>query len=774
VITRIETSRAAAPIEISIKDALLEIDMLAADVFARVTPSIVRLLAALPAGWSVAGPARMLLHVARAAATADAGEHFEYVWDALASALDDGAPLALLDPWREVLTSSHRLYVESDICDHAKKRPAVERAMRVVLAIAWSGPIAKQDVNRSGLWLEAGLTDEALAAEVTIALREVDGWMLVDIARAAIALAEPTVAELAAVAKTLFEAAEDWRHAQTQALCAVLVHAAHTGGAWIARAALADNQAASLAAIGETLTLMPRAKWPRMTTARDAAWIARYPEALHPALHKLATVDDDAEATAARRLADDVPDPAALRAEIAALRTRLDKPGAAKRLANLEDRLAHPKPPSVKRLANIAAKLERTARDLGLSRFTHAITDGASERVVRAFGLESLPAWATDPKTIALLFALLSLDEYDRALAGRMIRARGGDRPWDLRDDPKNRAFLAELRTAGIDPDPWLDDSPRVVRDGDDVFTLELTGDPIEVFAMGAHFGTCLSPDGGNFFSVVANAADVNKRVIYAKRDGRVIGRCLLALTEGFAILSFHVYAHEQVSKLEQHIRDFVLELANRMHTSVAPRGTVRLLLANDWYDDGPRDLVGRFRNLDDAGLDFRNLDPAALVGVLRAALDREIDDVTLPIILGHGGIFHNPALVVPLAPFIFASTVPHTHVTAAHLALRAGDRALADRFLGDHVAVIRLDDHPWQDGEMLAQLRPSYTLARLRETRHRTVRDWDDEPGDRCAVAGVALEALHRPKQAAAMYRLALRDDWLIPHVQWRLDRIG
>ena len=121
------------------------------------------------------------------------------------------------------------------------------------------------------------------------------------------------------------------------------------------------------------------------------------------------------------------------------------------------------------------------------------------------------------------------------------------------------------------------------------------------------------------------------------------------------------------------------------------------------------------------------------------------------------------------------ASAAPNTHVVAAELALRAGERALADRFLGDHAATIRIDDHPWHYGRVLAELRPSYTLARLRETRRRDIRRWEDECGDRVAVAGVALAALRRPKQAAAMFRLAMKhEDWLTPFMKARLEELG
>jgi len=85
------------------------------------------------------------------------------------------------------------------------------------------------------------------------------------------------------------------------------------------------------------------------------------------------------------------------------------------------------------------------------------------------------------------------------------------------------------MRDAGVDPAPWLDTAPvrvtaalvgdRATRTAGDPHVraeleLALSGDPLEVFAMGTHFGTCLSPGSMSFFSVVANAADINKRVL--------------------------------------------------------------------------------------------------------------------------------------------------------------------------------------------------------------------------------------------------------------------
>jgi hypothetical protein len=80
-----------------------------------------------------------------------------------------------------------------------------------------------------------------------------------------------------------------------------------------------------------------------------------------------------------------------------------------------------------------------------------------------------------------------------------------------------------------------------------------------------------------------------------------------------------------------------------------------------------------------------------------------------------------------------------------------------------------------WPQHEVIARLRPSLMMTILRRTRVRDVRGWSEEPGERLALAAVALEALHRPRQAAAMYRLAMKHTgYLREELRTRLDALG
>ncbi len=785
LITNLIAARNRAPEPVSLRSVLLEIDMLASEPMARFHASIARLLAACgdpQLALPVHGRANLLLHVARAAASTDDDTHPEWLWDAVAVALERGAPREVLGPWLPVMAKTGRYWLEYDMVEHAKRRPDVVRFVDVLAAFDHAP--TDDEAEKAAKWLAAGIADPETIVDVIARLHDVKTRLDLDVARAVIALADGTAVDIAALARQLLELVEDQRWHTMRSIVAFVEQAARGGAGWIMRGALAA-QRSLLVEAGAVAASLPKGKLV-LAGAPRAAWIERYPEALHHALSRLAAVDPDAERVAAKKLATDLPDPADLEREIAALRESGKAP---KRLASLEQRLANPTVPSPKRLANLAAKLEAAACEIALDRFVATGSAQVGERFVTTFGLPSWDAWTSAIADVAgkpgstesarlreILFALLELEPRDRALAGKLLHARCGPPPWDLRDEPANQKFLARMRAAKLDPAPWLDDQPRVVtaKDGKPI-SLGFAADPLDVFAMGWHFDTCLSPRGGNFFSVVANAADINKRVLYARRDNKIVGRCLFALTDGLALIVFQQYCHDGGIDFTTLVKDFATDLATRIGTQVAPRGPVKTLLARDWYDDGARDLVGRFAGLGD-DFDLRTIAPEELVTRLRELLGRALDDVSLPIVVGHSTLKYQPRHLAPLVPFILASDASQLRLDAARLAFDNEDFELADRLLGNHDHAIHLEHHSYYWGSLLAHLRPSITLGRLRRTRDRHVRSWENDSGDRVAIAGIALEKLRRPRQAAAMYRLAIRKEgqWLGDELRGRLKALG
>jgi hypothetical protein len=95
----------------------------------------------------------------------------------------------------------------------------------------------------------------------------------------------------------------------------------------------------------------------------------------------------------------------------------------------------------------------------------------------------------------------------------------------------------------------WIDGTGTIsgVSPNGDESTFSLRARPLEIFKMRTHLGMCLSLDEAIFFSVFANAADINKQVLSAlDTKGNVVARALLALTDKGGILIFHAYSHDK------------------------------------------------------------------------------------------------------------------------------------------------------------------------------------------------------------------------------------
>ena len=497
-------------------------------------------------------------------------------------------------------------------------------------------------------------------------------------------------------------------------------------------------------------------------------WARRYPPRLQPAIRRLAALHEDAEERVARWLASDFPDAGRLEREIRALEERIEtadeerRPALLKRRGNLRERLAHPSSPGEARLDRLHAKLERAWGRAVLERWEGELDARLPEALRKLTGVEEPPAWLTESGPLALLATATRLKSKDRALACRLFRVRCGPPPWDLRADPANRRFVEER--PGIDWRPWIDGIgtvPVETANGRRLH-LALEDDPLEIFRMGGHFRTCLSPGAVNYFSVFANAADINKRVLYARDgDGRVVGRCLLALTAEAELLTFTAYCHDGEAGFEALCAEFAEDLARRMGTRVVLRGRVPTLVASDWYDDGPRDLGHRFTALEEGSPLRRRLvtvRPGELLTELRRGLKpARLDESTLPLILALPELQERPELVVPLLrPLAESGHMPIGPIwTAVHLAIQAGSTDLARRLFARRLADLVREGYWYTGPDLLLELDPGRLLTALRQSRETSVRDWlDDTDGDRLAAAAAALDALHRPRQAEAVWR--------------------
>ncbi len=238
------------------------------------------------------------------------------------------------------------------------------------------------------------------------------------------------------------------------------------------------------------------------------------------------------------------------------------------------------------RLAQIAAETHLTAAERQVQSCFRA-------RLADIVGL--LPPDLTFDDDL-LNATMMSVDiRQNRKLLRRLLRAYiGGDQDWRERH-PANTAFLQQLAGRGVDVQHWLGEHAQTVRcpavTGGRV-RLYLERDPVHVLQMGNYVNTCLSLGAINAFSTVANASELNKRVIYATDSaGRVVARQLIGISESWTLLGFNIYvtldSEEAIVALREIVERYTAAFAARCGLDLGSEGYVPRLFAEDWYDDG-------------------------------------------------------------------------------------------------------------------------------------------------------------------------------------------
>ncbi|MCA9624578.1 MAG: hypothetical protein KC731_36390, partial [Myxococcales bacterium] len=270
-----------------------------------------------------------------------------------------------------------------------------------------------------------------------------------------------------------------------------------------------------------------------------------------------------------------------------------------------------------------------------------------------------------------------------------------------------------------------------------------------------------------------ANAADINKRVLYGRdAEGRIVGRRLICLSDEGALVAFRPYAHDGSHDFWDASNRYVTALAEAMGATTAPRGPIRCLVAPDWYDDGSVDVAHRFAFLDDGSafrLRLASIAPDELGALLHHTTgEREVDAILAPMLVALPEVAERPELAMALVGLLRqpAALPGDVAVRLAESLVRAGADSLARRLFVEpierHLEQTRRQN-PWAPQpalDLLARLAPSRTLGLLRRTRHRGVRRWADEPCPHRLLAGArALVALSRPHQARPLLEQVIAD---------------
>jgi hypothetical protein len=163
-----------------------------------------------------------------------------------------------------------------------------------------------------------------------------------------------------------------------------------------------------------------------------------------------------------------------------------------------------------------------------------------------------------------------------------------------------NSDWINRMERKGFAIKDWLFAEPKSTQIRDRKVTISIASDPHEVYMMGNYFGTCLSQGGCNQMSVLANAADANKQVLYVHDvDGTVLARQLIAIGRKDKLLHYCLYTANQKVVGENSFEDYrtavdtyCRELAERVGLQLGNEGTPASLGNQFWYDDGEEDWI--------------------------------------------------------------------------------------------------------------------------------------------------------------------------------------
>ena len=285
--------------------------------------------------------------------------------------------------------------------------------------------------------------------------------------------------------------------------------------------------------------------------------------------------------------------PVRLQTELAYLCPLVEaRPSLAGRVATLQVRLADGERVRTQALALAAERLAALTDAALLEAAEQQVLACLRQRLREVAGPAAAHV-ALDDDLINAALLTMYIDENRRLLRRLLHAAITGDTDWRERH-PLNRAFLDAQAARGVDVVAWLGANPRrfacaTIPGG--TVRLYLEQRPLRILQMGNLFDTCLSLDGVNAFSTVANACELNKRVIYAEdAHGRIVGRQLIAINDAGELVGFHIYStlpDDQTSGLRAMFRRYVAWFASQCRLSLGAGEHVARLFAQAWYDDG-------------------------------------------------------------------------------------------------------------------------------------------------------------------------------------------
>jgi hypothetical protein len=189
------------------------------------------------------------------------------------------------------------------------------------------------------------------------------------------------------------------------------------------------------------------------------------------------------------------------------------------------------------------------------------------------------------------------MSEPERQRLDRLIAAHQQHGPAYKRFLPENAQWIAAALTHAVNIDHWFAPQPEMQMVAGRTMEIEVASDLQHVFLMGEYFHTCLGIGNVNEMSVLTNAYDANKQVVFLfERDDagrRVVGRQLVAISKEFRLLGYNCYLHWRRAEAErrQEAIDAMAACCGRLAAQcgleLADQGEPAELGDHFWYDDG-------------------------------------------------------------------------------------------------------------------------------------------------------------------------------------------
>ncbi|MCC6808171.1 MAG: hypothetical protein IT381_12165 [Deltaproteobacteria bacterium] len=275
-------------------------------------------------------------------------------------------------------------------------------------------------------------------------------------------------------------------------------------------------------------------------------------------------------------------------------------PSAQKRLVALRERLSDPRAVAASVEEDYGKALAKLTVHARWRAFDALIRRALSQHWRRLLG--HVPKHVEQPDWQNALHLLLSV-KLNRRLLKQLLRDRATGKLAVFRDHPVNQRFLERVAAKKVArPQGWLTPRTLVIEVQKQKLTAYVEQDPLRVLQMGNLFATCLSVGNTNAFSTIANAAEINKRVLMLRDEERnVVGRKLIALSDAGVVYGFRSYGsplHHKASggpwaKIAFDLLSVAIAHAagarfpTRGEDEKATNEDKALVLFASWYNDG-------------------------------------------------------------------------------------------------------------------------------------------------------------------------------------------